>query len=141
MKSGKGKFWPIPVLASYGNNQLEECQERQVAARFRAFSGLIPPPWHYPHSVPPESVEPVRGQFGVTHRMLYVLVAHVVLDGPCIVALIGQVKSTGMSEHMGMNWEAQFCLLASPGDHLPNRRSSQGSLALGDKDVGGIFSV
>jgi len=37
---GYVRFWPVPVLAGHGINQLEECQERQVSGPNRTFSRI-----------------------------------------------------------------------------------------------------
>ncbi len=55
--------------------------------------------------VVPESVEPIRRQLGVPNRVLDVFVSQVVLDGSGIVAIIGELETTRVSQHMRMHWE------------------------------------
>ena len=54
------------------------------------------PPW----SVPPKVLEPVGRHFGVPDRVLNVLVPEVVLQGPRVVAIIGQLEPAGMAKHV-----------------------------------------
>src|SRR5262249_61033796 len=48
----------------------------------------------------PKVLEPVRRHFGVPDRVLNVLVAEVVLQGPRVVAIIGQLEPAGMAKHV-----------------------------------------
>ena len=66
------------------------------------------PPW----SVPPKVLEPVGRHFGVPDRVLNVLVPEVVLKGPRVVAIIGQLEPTGMAKHVRVDGE--WHLAASP---------------------------
>ena len=43
----------------------------------------------------PEILKPHRTQFGVSHRVLDILVAEVVLQGSGIVAVIGELVAAG----------------------------------------------
>ena len=43
----------------------------------------------------PEILEPIHGHLGVTHRVLDILVAEVVLQGSGIVAVIGELVAAG----------------------------------------------
>jgi hypothetical protein len=45
--------------------------------------------------------------------MLNILVTEVGLQGPGIVALVGQRKAAGVPKHMGMSAKAEFCGLSS----------------------------
>ena len=53
--------------------------------------------------------------------------AKVVLDGSRINALVGQVVTAGVSEHMWMNGESEFGCLPCPGDELVHRAESSRS--------------
>src|SRR5262249_55674997 len=53
-----------------------------------------------PSSVPPKVLESVGRHFGVPDRVLDVLVAKVVLQGPRVVAIIGQLEPAGMAQHV-----------------------------------------
>src|SRR5262249_23726845 len=56
-------------------------------------------------SVPPKIFEPVGRHFGVPDRVLNVLVPKVVLQGPCVVAIVGELEPAGMAKHVGMDGE------------------------------------
>jgi hypothetical protein len=47
--------------------------------------------------VPPKVLESVGRHFGVPDRVLDVLVAKAVLQGPRVVAVVGQLEPTGMA--------------------------------------------
>jgi hypothetical protein len=53
-----------------------------------------------PRSVPPKVLEAIRRHFGVSDRVLDVLVPEVVLRGPCVVA-----EATGMAKHVRVDRE------------------------------------
>jgi hypothetical protein len=50
--------------------------------------------------IPPKVLEAVGRQFGVPDRVLDVLVPEVVLQGPRVVAIIGQLEPAGMAKHV-----------------------------------------
>ena len=54
-------------------------------------------------SAPPKVLEPVGRHFGVSDRVLDVLVPEVVLQRPRVVAIIGEFKTTGMAQHVGVD--------------------------------------
>ena len=47
--------------------------------------------------IPPKVLEAIRRHFGVSDGVLDVLVAEVVLQGPRVVAIIGQLEPAGMA--------------------------------------------
>src|SRR5262249_15957184 len=51
-----------------------------------------------PSSVPPKILEAVGRHVGVPDRVLNVLVPEVVLQGPRVVAVVGQLEPTGMAK-------------------------------------------
>src|SRR5262245_65057779 len=51
-----------------------------------------------PSSVSPKILESVGRHFGVPDRILDVPVAEVVLQSPCLVAIIGQLEPAGMAQ-------------------------------------------
>ena len=55
-----------------------------------------------------EAFEPNRRQFRVTDGMLDRLVAEIVLDGPRIVAVIGELVAAGVAQHVDVNREAEL---------------------------------
>ena len=56
-------------------------------------------------SVPPKVLEPVGRHFGVPDRVLDVLMPEVVLQGPRVVAIIGQLEPAGMAKHVRVDRE------------------------------------
>src|SRR6516162_2828288 len=55
--------------------------------------------------VPPKVVEPVGRHFGVPDRVLNVLVTEVVLQGPRVVAIVGELEPAVMAKHVGVDRE------------------------------------
>ena len=58
-----------------------------------------------PPSIPPKVLEPVGRHFGVPDRVLNVLVPEVVLQGPCVVAIVRELEPTGMAKHVWVDRE------------------------------------
>ena len=58
-----------------------------------------------PSSVSPKILESVGRHFGVPDGVLNVLVPEVVLQGPRVVAIIGQLEPAGMAEHVRVDRE------------------------------------
>jgi hypothetical protein len=58
-----------------------------------------------PSSVPPKILESIGRHFGVLDRVLDVLVAQVVLQGPRVVAVVGQLEPAGMAKHVRVDRE------------------------------------
>src|SRR5262245_66350954 len=58
--------------------------------------------------VPPKVLEPVGRHFGVSDRVLDVLVAEVVLQGPRVVTIIGQLEPARMAKHVRVDGEWQL---------------------------------
>ena len=56
--------------------------------------------------------QPVGCHLGVPDRMLDVLVPEVMLQSPCVVAIIGELKITGMAQHVWVDWEWHLGSLA-----------------------------
>ena len=62
-------------------------------------------------SSPPEVFELGRGQLGVEHCVLDILVSEISLEGASVVSLGGQRKPAGMSQHVRMRLESELRLL------------------------------
>jgi hypothetical protein len=58
-----------------------------------------------PSSVPPKVLEPIGRQFGVPDGVLDVLVPKVVLQGPRVVAIVGQLEPAGVAKHVRVDRE------------------------------------
>jgi hypothetical protein len=54
----------------------------------------------------------VGRHLGVPDGMLDVLVPEVTLQGPRVVAVVRELKSAGMTEHVGVDWERHLGGLA-----------------------------
>src|SRR5262249_46671461 len=97
----------------------------------------IPAP---PSSVPPKLLESVRRHFGVSDGVLDVLVAKVVLQGPRVVAIIGQLEPAGMAKHVRVDGE---CHLGGLPDTLDEAMEADGAdrpTAFGNEHVS-LFRV
>ena len=92
-------------------------------------------------SVLPESVEPGTGQLRVSDRVLNVFVAKVELDGPGVLALVGQLVTGGVPEHMGMDLEIKPCFRAGSGNDLLDVADRQWTFPLGYEHKLGIRVV
>src|SRR5262245_291565 len=60
----------------------------------------------------PKILEAIRCHFGVPDRVLDVLVPEVVLQSPCVVAIVSELEPTGMAKHVGVDWEWHLGSLA-----------------------------
>src|SRR5262245_41098299 len=56
-------------------------------------------------SVPPKVLGPVGRQFGIPDRVLNVLMPKVVLQGPRVVAIVGELEATGVAKHVWVDRE------------------------------------
>jgi hypothetical protein len=86
--------------------------------------------------LPPEILEPVRAQLGVTHRVLDVLVAEVVLQRAGIVSVVGKLEAAGMAKHVWMDGKRQSSSLPEPFDEVMKADGGHGPAALGDEHMG-----
>ena len=55
--------------------------------------------------IPPKVLEPVGRHFGVSDRVLDVLVPKVVLQGPGVMAIVRELEPTGMAKHVRVDGE------------------------------------
>ena len=77
------------------------------------------------YSVLPKSIEPIRRQFRIADGMLNIPVSHVMLDGPSVVSVIGQLEATPMTKHVRMDREGDTGLLSSPRHQLAHSGGGQ----------------
>ncbi len=70
--------------------------------------------------VAPEVFEAVGRQLRVSHRVLDVPVAEVVLNRPGVMPLVGELEAAGVAQHMRVDWKAELRLVAGSGDDLPD---------------------
>jgi len=84
----------------------------------------------------PKGLEPGRGEFGITNRVLDVLVPEIGLKGTGIVALGSQREPTGMPQHVWVRLEGEACLRARALDHAREACGGEGRAALGREHKG-----
>src|SRR5215472_8875968 len=85
----------------------------------------------------PEVFEAVRRQGRVADRGHNRSVAEIGLDGASVVAVVGELETAGMPQHVGMHEEREFRSHASPGNHALISGYGQRRAALRDEDVWG----
>jgi hypothetical protein len=83
-----------------------------------------------------EPLEPIRRQGGVPGRVLNIPVAEVGLKRAGIDPVIGELKTRGAPQHMGMGLDAKLGRDTGPFDHAGEARRCQGRLAFTDEDKG-----
>src|SRR5215203_4994625 len=83
-----------------------------------------------PGSIFPEGFEAIGCEFGVAHRVLDGLVPEIMLHGPRVLAVVGQLVAARMPQHVRVNRERKRCGLACAGQHLAKagRRHRRASL-------------
>jgi len=90
----------------------------------------------FPLSVPPKLFEAVGRHVGVPDRVLNVLVAEVVLQGPRVVAVVGQLEPAGMAKHVRVDREWHLGGLPEALDEAVETDGTDWSAALGNEYVG-----
>src|SRR5215831_13497707 len=89
-----------------------------------------------PSSVPPKVFEPVGRHFGIPDRVLNVLVPKVVLQGPRVVAIVGELEPTGMAKHVWVDREWHLGSLTEALDKPVEADGADWPAALGNEYVG-----
>src|SRR5262249_61799157 len=121
--------------------QAEEAPIAHVIARLvtslQASSEFSPAP---PSSVPPKVLEPVWRHVGVPDRVLDVLVSEVVLQGPRVVAIVGELEPAGMAKHVRVDREWHLGSLTEALDKPVETDRTDWPAALGNEYVG-VFGV
>src|SRR5262245_25791438 len=87
-------------------------------------------------SASPKVLEPVGRHFGVPDSVLNVLVPEVVLQGARVVAIIGELKTTGMAQHVWVDRERHLGSLADALDEAVEANRTDWHAALGNEHVG-----
>jgi hypothetical protein len=64
------------------------------------------------------ALEAIGREFGVAHGMADVLVTHVLLNRPCVLAVVGQLVAERMPQLVRVYREGQACHLAEPCNEL-----------------------
>src|SRR5262249_8775391 len=83
----------------------------------------------------PESLKPIRRQSRVTDGRVDRLVPKVVLDRPCVLAIVCQLVAAGMPQHVTVNEEGEARGFASSRDHALIASNAQGCQALTDEHI------
>ena len=86
-------------------------------------------------SVLPEILEPIRCHFSISHRVHDISVAHVVLEGPGVMPIVGELKARAVSQRVRMDWERQLCGLTNPSNRFQESGRRRGTAALSNKNV------
>ena len=90
-------------------------------------------------SVLPEASEPVRGKLSVTHRMLDIFVAEVVLQRSGIDPLVCQLEAAGMAQHVRMHAKCHLGGLTEPLQHAAKADWAHGCPALAHEHVAALL--
>src|SRR5262245_17300986 len=89
-----------------------------------------------PSSVPPKVLEAVGRHGGVPDGVLNVLVPEVVLQGPRVVAIVGELEATGMAKHVRVDREWHLGGLPDVLNEAVETDGTDWSAALGNEHVG-----
>src|SRR5215813_6903376 len=89
-----------------------------------------------PSSVPPKILESVGRHVGVPDGVLNVLVPKVVLQGPRVVAIIGELEPTGMAKHVRVDREWHLGGLPEALDKSVEADGTDWPAAFGNEHVG-----
>src|SRR5262245_25266611 len=84
----------------------------------------------------PPALEPGRRQFGISDRVLNVLVPEIGLQRPRIPASVRQLVAAGVAEHMRVRLDLEPGRLASPADELLKVGHRHRRAALGHEQEG-----
>src|SRR5262245_43561519 len=87
-------------------------------------------------SVFPKIFEPIGSHFGVPDRVLNVLVPEVVLQRPRVVAIVGELVSTGMAKHVRVDREWHLGGLAEALNEPVETDGTDWPAAFGNEHVG-----
>ena len=85
-------------------------------------------------SLPPQLLEPRRVSGGVANGVLNVAVPEIVLNEAGVCALVGEGKSAGMAQHVGMNGHRELGLLTVFAQGQVDGRAVQGLALLTEKE-------
>src|SRR5499427_396249 len=90
--------------------------------------------------IPPKVLEPVGRHVGVSDRVLNVLVSEIVLQGPRVVAIVGELEPAGMAKHVRVDREWHFGRLAEALNEPVETDGTDWPAALGNEYVG-VFGI
>jgi hypothetical protein len=84
----------------------------------------------------PKILESIRCHVGVPNSVLNVLVPEIVLQGPRVVAIVGELKTTGMAQHVWVDREWHLGGLPESLDKPVETDGADWPAALGNEHVG-----
>src|SRR3954454_5038324 len=84
----------------------------------------------------PKILEPLRGQLGVPCGVLDVAMAQPLLNGSCVVPIVGQLKAASVAQHVRMDREGELGRCADARQLLAEAGRGHRRQALGGEDVG-----
>ena len=87
-------------------------------------------------SICPESFEAFCRKLSISYRVLDIPVPHVMLNCTGIKALIGQVKATGMSEHVRVNTESEAGYYAGARCYFSDSTSGELETSIINENIG-----
>src|SRR5215471_17702079 len=88
-----------------------------------------------PSSAPPKVLEPIGCHVGVPDGVLNVLVSEVMLQGPRVVAVVGELEPTGMAKHVRVDREWHLGGLPEALDEPMESNGADWPAALGNEYV------
>ena len=124
------RFRPIAKLP-YGATSALACAD---LATPRAYSGGVAP--CLCRLIVPEILKALWGQLGIPDGMLDVPMAEILLERPRVDPFIGEIKATGMPEHVGMHGEREPRRLAGRRHDMVHRPGGQWAPPFRDKQIG-----
>lgn len=84
---------------------------------------------------PPEVLEPLGGELGVSRRVLNVAVPKPLLDRARVVSVMGELEAAGVAEHVRVDGEGELGRLADPGELLAEAGRGHRPVPLGGEEV------
>src|SRR6266436_2635854 len=141
-----------PLLGSTAAEGLPRIGRTSIATRWRSCglpqsascseNFVIPPDvfGQTLRSSPPKVFEAIGRHLGVPHCVLNVLVPEVVLQGPRVVAIVGELEPASMAKHVRVDREWHLGGLADALDEAMETDRADWSAALGNEHVG-VFGV
>jgi hypothetical protein len=85
---------------------------------------------------PSKSLEPVGRHFGVPDRVLNVLVPEVALQGPRVVAIVGELEPAGVAKHVRVDRKWHVSGFPEPLNEPVETNGTDWPAALGNEHVG-----
>ena len=83
----------------------------------------------------PEPLEPLGRQLRVSHRVLDVPVAKVVLNSPSVLPVVVELEPAGVTQHVWVDGQTDLRLFAGTSDDLSHQGVGQRTLAFRREDV------